>query len=292
MHVLGFGEGSVDFVHGVAELPRVGIAKLPLTSQRVSCGGQVATAMAACAALGLHASYLGPVGTDDNGRRLLAALTARGVDVSRVIVREAATRFAVILVEEVSGERLVLWNRDERLDLEAEALTPALVSGAAVVHVDGVDVAASSRLARVGREAGAIVTCDIDNVDAGALLEQVTMPILAEGLPERLSGVADLEASLRALRKGHHTLIAVTLGARGSAALAGDEFVLVPAVPVQPVDTTGAGDIFRAGCIYATLQGWPPERSLRFANAAAAVSCTRGGAIASVPSLAEVLALL
>jgi len=56
-------------------------------------------------------------------------------------------------------------------------------------------------------------------------------------------------------------------------------------------DTTGSGDIFRAGFIYAWLQAWPVERVLRFANAAAALSCTRFGAMDGIPDLAEALGL-
>jgi sugar/nucleoside kinase (ribokinase family) len=65
-----------------------------------------------------------------------------------------------------------------------------------------------------------------------------------------------------------------------------------PAFNVVAVDTTGAGDVFRAGFIYALLRNMPIEQTLRFANAAAALSCTRPGAISSVPTLAEVNALV
>ena len=58
------------------------------------------------------------------------------------------------------------------------------------------------------------------------------------------------------------------------------------------VDSTGAGDVFRSGFVYGLLQGWPVPEVLRFANAAAALSCTRLGAIASVPTLADVKTLL
>ena len=58
------------------------------------------------------------------------------------------------------------------------------------------------------------------------------------------------------------------------------------------MDTTGAGDVFRAGFIHGLLSKWPLEQTLRFANAAAAVSCTRLGALAGVPSLADVEAML
>jgi sugar/nucleoside kinase (ribokinase family) len=61
---------------------------------------------------------------------------------------------------------------------------------------------------------------------------------------------------------------------------------------VKAVDTTGAGDVFRAAFIHGLLNGWPPRRMLRFANAAAGVSCTRAGAMNSVPSLDDVQKLL
>ena len=70
--------------------------------------------------------------------------------------------------------------------------------------------------------------------------------------------------------------------------LHGDELIHDEGFEVEPVDTTGAGDVFRAAFIDGFLKGRPPRDLLRFANAAAAVSCTRAGAIASVPSLPDV----
>lgn len=292
--VAGFGEGSVDYVHVVPQLPVAGVGKLPIRSHYAACGGQVATAMAACASLGLSAAYLGPLGNDDNGRRLRTELGRRGVDLSRMIIRDAATRFAVILVDEHTGERIVMGARDERLDMADSALGPDLVAGAKVVHVDGVDLDASIRLARLARDAGAIVICDIDEVTPRTreLLEHVTTPVVAERVPQALTGISDVESALRAMRLTHGGVLCVTLGERGSAALDGERFITAPAPPITPVDTTGAGDVFRAGIIYAALQRWPIERTLKFANAAAAVSCTRPGAITGAPTLAEVSALL
>ena len=84
----------------------------------------------------------------------------------------------------------------------------------------------------------------------------------------------------------------MTRGEQGSVALDGDTFHVAPAFKVKVVDGTGAGDVFRAGFIYGLLQKWPVPDMLRFANAAAALSCTRLGAIPSVPTLAEVQKLL
>lgn len=290
MDVLGFGESSVDDVYVVDALPRPGISKGRIASHYSGCGGQVATTMAACAALGLHAGYLGPVGNDENGRRVQNELRRRGVDTSRLISRNAPNRYATILVDARSGDRVVYWSRDAALDVDPRELTRESVAGARLVHVDGTDEAASITLARRAREGRAIVTCDVDAVTPRTreLLSHVTVPILAERVPEDLTGIADPERALRVLRTSHPGLLCVTLGERGAAALDGETFLRAPAVAVQAIDTTSGGDVFRAGLIYGLLNGWPAERSLRFANSAAAVSCTRRGAMESVPSLDEV----
>jgi sugar/nucleoside kinase (ribokinase family) len=189
---------------------------------------------------------------------------------------------------------MVLWDRDARMSVRELAVDDSMLASARVVHVDDVDVTASITLANFARERGSIVTSDIDAVTDRTLelVASVTIPIFAEEVPRALTGIADPEGALRALRPYHGGLLCVTLGARGAMALDGDRVVQAPGFPVDAVDTTGAGDVFRAGLIYAVLAGFPVERMLRFANAAAAASCTRLGAIASVPALAEVMRVL
>lgn len=292
--VVGLGESSIDYVYIVPHLPREGMPKLPIHSHFSACGGQVATTIAGCAALGLRAAYLGPVGSDSNGARVRTELETRGVDVSRLLVRTADTRYAVILVEEASGDRQVLWQRDERLRLGPHDIDEQLLTGARVLHVDAVDEDAAIRAAAMARRLGLIVTSDIDTVTSrtSELLDAVTVPIVAEHVPKELTGEPAIERALRAMRTRHAGLLCVTLGERGSAVLDGDVFHHVPALPVEAIDTTGAGDVFRAGMIYGLLQKWPSPRILRFANAAAAVSCTRPGAMAGVPSLEDIRAAM
>ena len=84
----------------------------------------------------------------------------------------------------------------------------------------------------------------------------------------------------------------MTLGERGSAALDEDRYHHVPASRVSAVDTTGAGDVFRGAMIYGLLRRVPTEDLLRFANTAAALSCTKSGALGAVPTMDEVKAAL
>src|SRR5918993_3969962 len=132
LDVIGVGCNSVDYVYRLPHAPRANspTAKMRISSHAVSYGGQTATAMAACAALGLRTGYLGAVGNDDNGRNVCAELERRGVDVSHVLTRNAPNRFAVIAVDKDSGERFVFWDRDERLNLSSGELDAGVIASA------------------------------------------------------------------------------------------------------------------------------------------------------------------
>ena len=286
--VIGIGENSVDLVYRVPQLAGAG-QKVRVTACRRLLGGQVATTLCTCAALGLRTRYVGTFGTDDHGRLIRSELEQRGVDTSHAHLRYAPNRHAVILVDDRTGERTVVWQRDSALALRPEDLSHESMIGARVLHVDNVDEETAIAAARLGREAGMIVTTDIDQVTdrTPELIAAATFPILAERVPQALTGQTNPEQALRALRRGHAGMLCVTLGPRGAMLLAGEELFEAPAFDVTAVDTTGAGDVFRGALIYSLLRGDRPDVMLRFANAAAALSCTREGAIGGIPTLEE-----
>ena len=291
--VVGVGENSVDTILTLERSTHGDGRKARIVSRERALGGQVVTTLCTCASLGLRAAYVGAFGEDDDGRFARAELARRGVDTAGAVTRPCANRQAVILVEP-DGERLVLWSRDAALALEPSHLPVDLLTSARLVHVDAVDVTAAHAATRLARAAGALVTCDIDTVDSGtaALVETVSHPILAEHVPAALTGDADVERAVQALGRRHAGPICVTLGARGAVLFADGRLHRVAGWPIDAVDTTGAGDVFRGAFIAAVLDGQAPFDILRFANAAAAVSCTRAGAVGGVPSRAEVDALL
>jgi sugar/nucleoside kinase (ribokinase family) len=283
--VVGIGENSVDLVYRVPHLAGAG-DKIRATACRRLLGGQVATTLCTCAALGLRTRYVGTFGSDEHGRLVRAELEQRGVDTAPSSVRYAPNRHAVILVDERNGERTVVWQRDPALTLRPDQVTSEQLAGARLLHVDNVDEDAAIAAARLGRDAGMIVTTDIDQVgpNTPALLAAATFPILAERVPQALTGETDAARALRAMRSLHPGMLCVTLGSNGSMLLVDDTLYHVPAFRVEAVDTTGAGDVFRGALIVSLLRGDGPEDMLRFANAAAAVSCAREGAIAAVPT--------
>ncbi len=292
--VVGVGANSVDTVYRIPAFPEPDgpRSKLPITARTVRCGGQTATALVVCARWGHRTAYVGVTGTDEDGRLLRARLREEGVDTGHVVAREGGNGAATILLPD-TGERIVLWSRPAGLALRPEELPHDVLAQARVVHVDDADEEAALAAAGCASRAGAIVTCDIERVTprTPALLALVTSPVLAEHVPAVLTGEADPERALRALRSRHAGRLCVTLGARGALLLDGDTLYREAGLPVQTVDTTGAGDVFRGAFIHGLLEGLPPQALLRLANAAAALACTRVGAMDAVPALAEVRAL-
>jgi sugar/nucleoside kinase (ribokinase family) len=294
--VIGIGANSVDYVYRLPGYPEPGgaNAKMRIVSHAVTCGGQVVTALATCAALGLRTKYVGAIGSDGNGTRVRDELSRRAINADDIVACDATNQFAVILLDDRAGERIVLWDRDERLLAGLRHLPEETLASARLLHVDDVDQDAAIRAATIGRAAGIPVTSDIDRVTdrTGELVTAVSTAILAEHVPPALTGEKDVERALRKLRRTQDGHLCVTLGAEGAMLLADDRLYHEPAFEVEVVDTTGAGDVFRGAFIAAFLGGRPPEEILRFANAAAAVSCTRLGALNGVPTPEEIATLI
>ena len=294
LDVVGVGTNSVDEmlrlpvqIHAV---PPGG--KVRVVDRQFVCGGQTATVAAGCAALGLRSGYLGAFGSDEHGRLVREALTRRGVDVRGSVECDAPNRGAVILVDP-DGARTVLWHRGDRLRMPLRELGVSALE-ARVVHVDDDDPHLALEAAAVARGAGTPVTSDLEHLSEQVeqLIALVTVPIFEQQLPVQLTGEQDPERALRKLRRLNEGLLVMTRGGEGSVALEGDTFHVAPAFNVSVVDATGAGDVFRAGFIYGLLRRWPVGRILRFANAAAASSCTKVGAMPSVPDPGDVAEVL
>lgn len=298
LDVLAVGLNSVDLLTVVDGHP-VPDGKMRMVEFAELPGGQCATAAVALARLGCRTGYVGRVGDDAFGRTTLDSLRREGVDVAHVVTVPGATsQFAVILVDRRSGTRTVIWNRHPDLDMIPADVPAPAVAAARVLHVDCHETAAVTAAAMAARAAGTRTVIDVERVRPGIdlLLRQMDVVIAAEAFPAELTGHAALGAALHALqRESGAAVVCVTLGSEGSLALSQGREIRTPAFRVPVVDTTGAGDVFRAGFIAGWLQageGAVLEDVLRWANAVAALKCRALGARTGCPRLAELHALL
>jgi sulfofructose kinase len=293
--VVGVGLNATDTLLLVPHFPAYA-GKAPFTEEIVSPGGQVASAMVTCASLGLRTKYIGTVGDDERGRIQLESLEGSGIDLEHVQIRKGcANQSAYIIIDRATGERTVLWRRDDCLRITPAEITPEQITCARLLHIDGHDTAAVEHAARIARAAGIPVTVDVDTIYHGfdRVLPHVDYLIASSEFPIQWTNESDPFRALEMIQKEYKMRVAaMTLGAHGSLALEDGKFVYSPAFVVNCVDTTGAGDVFHGAFCYAVLQGMPMRESLDFSNAMAALNCTALGARGGIRGHAEAMSLM
>ncbi len=295
--VVTVGLNSIDLVALVEHYPASN-SKQRLESYSKRPGGQMATAAAVCARLGLRARYIGAFGSDDLAVMGRESLTAEGVDVSAAWdVPEATSQFAIIIVDASTGERTVIWNRHPGLTMRAEQIDSAAVTSGRMLLVDCHETPAATQAARVARAAGIPTVVDVEQVRVGIheLLLHIDCIIAAEAFPAALTGFGDPGRALAAMAAEYQApIVAVTLGEEGSLALCAGREIRTPAFRVACVDTTGAGDAFHGGFVAAFLRNPEAEVDdlLAYANAVAALNCRALGARGGLPTPAEVDVML
>lgn len=293
--VVGVGLNATDTMLLVPHFPAYG-GKVPFLTEMYSPGGQVATAMVACAKLGLRTKYIGTIGDDERGRIQMASLRGSGINLDHVQQRpNCPNQSAYIVIDQSTGERTVFWSRPDCLRISPEEITPSQITSAALLHIDGHDTSAVEHAARIAREHGIPVTVDVDTIYPGfeRVLPLVDYLIASSEFPARWTRIEDPFDALAAIQNEHGMQVAaMTLGPHGVLARAGTRYFYSPGYVVDSVDTTGAGDVFHGAFCYSVLQKMPLPEALEFSNAMAALNCTGSGARGHIATVDEVRQLM
>ncbi|HXI23164.1 MAG TPA: carbohydrate kinase family protein [Pyrinomonadaceae bacterium] len=294
---VGFGLNAVDHLIVVPHYPDFD-TKIRFQEYEKSAGGQTASAMVALQRLGMSTAYGGRFGSDEDGRFGLLSLEYEGINLDYVETIEGAdNQIAFIIIDERSGERTIIWDRDERLSYRVDEAPTELASRGRILHLDAHDPPACAVMARAAHNAGAIVTADIDNIYEGLpeLLPLIDVLVTSSEFPQRLTGIGDLRSSLLEIQSRYGcAIVGATLGARGAIVHCDGQFVESPsfAVPGGCRDTTGAGDAFHAGFIYGMLCDDELETCMKLGNAVAALKCRALGGRATLPTADELMDFL
>jgi ribokinase len=299
--VLVVGSANVDFTVALARLPRPG-ETVSEGTLLVARGGKGANQAVAARRLGAEVRLIGCVGDDPSGREVRAALAGEGIGVDALAtVAGPATGTALIVVDRDGRNQIAVAPGANRALTAADVERRQADFAWAEVVVCSLEVPleAVRRALEIARtHAATTIVNPAPFPDAGidflSLADYVT-PNETEAA--RLAGleVAGLDgartaaAAVRARGAGTAVL---TLGNAGVLADGPDGVVHAPAFTVTAVDTTGAGDAFNGALAVALGERRPLVEALRFANAAAALACTRRGAQPAMPQRAEVERLL
>ncbi len=304
--IVVLGSLNMDFVVRVGHLPAPGETILGHDFQMIP-GGKGANQACAVGRLGgktSSAHMIGRVGYDVFADHLKASLAAAGVDVSAVhAAKSQPTGVALIWVDDAAQNSIVVapGANHELHPADVEAFRPTFRGASHVLFQLETPLTTVERALKVAREEGAATVLDPAPAHplSRELLAQVDIltPNESEAcilLGRKTVRVGREEAAAIArdlARLGPRTVV-VKLGDAGCLWWDGENEVYAEPFPVNALDTTAAGDTFNAALAVALSEGREPADALRFANAAAAISVTRAGAQASIPTRAEVDAFL
>ena len=295
------GSINMDVVATAARHPRVGETVAGLEVLYFP-GGKGANQAVAAARLGAKVTLIGRLGKDAFGAELMAFLGAQGIDLGSINeTAKAHSGTAIITVAAADNTIVVIPGSNALVSADDVSVVPLVKGDVAVsqFEIPLPSIAAFFRRARAA-EATTLLNPAPAQKFGRELLELVDILVLNETELGFLAGteLSDSDEAVRIidvarqLQAHADQTICVTLGKRGVLALAGQEEFPVPGRVVKAVDTTGAGDCF-VGALAAQLADEVPLRTaLAFANAAASISVQRMGAGPSMPTAAEVAAVL
>jgi fructokinase len=306
--VVGIGSCAVDFF---AIVPRLlgSEEKINATRMEIHAGGVTANMLTQVARLGTSTGWLGLIGDDENGRIIQKAFTEDGMDLSGVeVVRGERSALTWIPVNP-GGERCIYMfpNVTGKLSvLHVKNRFSSHIKGAKHFHTEAsqLPIVPLKEAMRIAKDAGVRIFFDMDvtprffaQMNLGKqeelcdALKLVDVLKPCKAAAREMTGVTDYNRIADQLLNLGPKVVAITEGEDGCLIATKEKRVQVPAFRVNVVDTTGAGDAFMGGLSYGLLQGWDLERVGIFANACAALCCTKVGARA-MSRLDEVLAFV
>ncbi|PVZ82711.1 ribokinase [Serratia sp. S1B] len=278
-----------DRLYYVEQLPTGG-GKYVANDYREIGGGPAATAAVAAARLGAEVDFIGRVGDDATGRTLLAELNDYEVNVSYVRRYPQARSSQSAILVDAQGERIIINHPSPDLPDDASWLNDIDFSQYDVVLADVRWHQGALTAFTLARRAGVttLLDADVTPQDIHPLVALADHAAFSEPGLLRMTQETDIERALRLAKNDKNGQIYVTQGKHGCFWLENEQLKHQPGFKVDVVDTTGAGDVFH-GALAVALGSQPNiTQAVRYANAVAALKCTRPGGRAGIPNCDQI----
>ncbi len=295
IEILGLGVSTIDDLMVVKRFPRIN-EKQKILSQTRQCGGLTGSALVAAARLGCRCGHIISLGEGELSSFLRRELSKEGISfLERDAPPDTEPYHSLIITEESTGERSILWDDSHSRPPHIGKMEMALAAKVGCLFVDHIYASSVLEIAREARRVGTPVVGDFERTTPGSqeLMDLTDHLILPLGYSRQLLGEsATPEAVARTFaRRPGRTLVCVTDGERGAWYALGDQPEQVYHQPVFRmdcvVDSTGCGDVFHGVYAAGIVKGWTPAERIRRASAAAALKTQKPGAQAGAPTLSQ-----
>lgn len=293
--VVGIGSCTVDYFAIVPKLlgPE---EKINANRMEIHAGGVTANNLTQVARLGASTGWLGLIGDDENGRIIQKAFTDDEMDLSGIEIVKGEYSSLTWIPVDLAGERCIYMfpNVTGKISVfQVDNRFAPHIKSAKHFHTEAsqLPIAPVAQAMRIAKQGDVRVIFDLDvspsffsaanlgtQEELTAALKFVDVLKPCKAAAREMTGKEDYDKIADGLLKLGPSVVAITMGTDGCLIATKQKKAHVPAFQVDVVDTTGAGDAFMGGLSYGLLQGWDLERVGLFANACAALCCTRVGA--------------
>lgn len=293
--IVGIGANVYDTLITLSCYPRED-TKMRCENIRMSGGGPCATGIVAASKLGASSAFIGNLSDDAGGRFLKADFERFGVSTGLCDIFEGYNTFSsYIWLGSDKATRTIVFDRGNLPPTKITEEAAKAIAEAEILMVDGNDLEAAIAGSKIAKENGTKVLYDAGGLYEGVerLLPYADILIPSEEFALGHTGAKTAEEAAKMLfDKYSPEIVVITQGKKGGILYDGEKIISYPAMPVEVVDSNGAGDVFHGAFAFAVTKGYNMYRSCVFSSAVSALKCTKTGARDAVPTFKETIEFL
>ncbi len=286
MKVLGIGEVVLDKVSLLNAYPQEG-EKIQPQKTEYSIGGPVAAALTILSRLGADCTFIASVGEDEYAEKIETYLKKENIQF--IMRKQKATKVNTVLVNSQTGSRTII--KDNVMHERIQNISKRMIRSNNLIIFDRHEPKAFTEVIKKKRKKTKIIIDPSTEVSNKTLemIKSAEYPIIPIESLKKFRRYDDMMGKLNNLYKISKKNIIVTLGEKGSLIFDGKKIELLPAIDIDPIDTLGAGDVFRGAFGYGVLKKWNIKKSVDFANKVSALQCMKFGNGTAIPTKREII---
>lgn len=290
--VVGVGHCAIDFLGVLPRFPEPD-EKIEIEQFSQQGGGPVATALATLAIFGIPTRFIGKVSDDYFGNFIKKGLSNLGVDISMMITQpDKVSPFSFSAVVSSRETRAIFWTKGNINQINTNEIDiDKILDNAKFLLLDGNYPEIQIPIAEEAKNRGIGIIMDAGSFKEGFgdLIPLTDYLVASEQFATEVTPAAEIENSLKDLKKFGPKICIITSGDEGSIGIGEDgKTIKMPSYEVEVVDTTGAGDVYHGAFIYGIIQNWDLKKTMKFATIAAGLKCRFIGGRAGIPTLSKV----